>query len=69
MGRYELARWRSCLSLSVSLLRERADRSMECELYQCLPRLALIGPLGSENDRQIVVGARVWLAVCKQEYE
>ena len=69
LGGHKLARWRSCVPSSVSETPDDADVSMECELYQCLPRLALLGALGSAIDHQIVVGARIWLAVCKQDYE
>jgi hypothetical protein len=49
--------------------------AMEMGLYRCLPHLVRTG-MGAgksgaalESERALVVGARVWLAVCKAEYE
>lgn len=50
--------------------------AMESGLYRCLPHLVATG-MGSrcvytadlEKDRPYVVGARVWLAILKSEYE
>ncbi|GMK58668.1 hypothetical protein CspeluHIS016_0601100 [Cutaneotrichosporon spelunceum] len=50
--------------------------AMEMGLYRCLPHLVrtgmgagATGTGGLEAERPLVVGARVWLAVCKAEYE
>ncbi|BEI91625.1 uncharacterized protein CcaverHIS019_0404450 [Cutaneotrichosporon cavernicola] len=49
--------------------------AMEMGLYRCLPHLVRTdmgagkGDAALEIERPLVVGARVWLAVCKAEYE
>lgn len=49
--------------------------AMEQHLYRCLPHLVRTGMgrgksgAALEAERPLVVGARVWLAVCKAEYE
>lgn len=49
--------------------------AMEQHLYRCLPHLVRTGmgrgKVGAalEAERPLVVGARLWLAVCKAEYE
>ncbi|BEJ14663.1 hypothetical protein CspHIS471_0404300 [Cutaneotrichosporon sp. HIS471] len=49
--------------------------AMEMGLYRCLPHLVRTGMGAGKGDaaleveRPLVVGARVWLAVCKAEYE
>lgn len=49
--------------------------AMELSLYRCLPHLVATGMgegkarIELEAERPLVVGARVWLAICKMEYE
>ncbi|RSH80872.1 hypothetical protein EHS25_007041 [Saitozyma podzolica] len=49
--------------------------AMEMGLYRCLPQLvktdmgAYKSPTDLEKDRPLVIGARVWLALCKMEYD
>lgn len=64
--------WRECLGLGC--VADRYCRMERC-LYRCLPHLVQTG-MGAhksadelEAEREVVVGARVWLAVCKFEFE